>query len=396
MNKRNVCLFVGGFPSEENPAHGVFNLRAAQGLATLTNLTVIQFRFWKPGRKFKSVQDHPDGFKLIVLCVPFIPKFQNELVSLNAIIIYLFTKALVGKLFSKFEVVHSVSTLMGITPSLMKKRNRFVHVVQSIGADLNSEMPVVRHSWAVKQLVKSIDSATFNSKQLLHQYESLLGKAPNPAIIYRGVNVDKFTAQPFPTNSTIQLLYIGGLPAYPSFVHKDNTKGGKTLMEAWKAIDAMDFEKRPKLVFAGPESINSESELWRKSLRFPEMVEMPGIIKPAELQSRFAESTAVIVPSMEEGLPNAGMEAAASARMLIATPVGGIPEITRDEETALIFPAGEVNALIDCLIKTISDPESAKRRGEKARALMVDQFRHSNFAPQYVQLYEELIKMKRI
>ena len=392
--KRKVCLLVGGFPSEDNPAHGVFNLRAAQGLAPLVDLTVVQLRMWLPKRKFKTVSQHPDGFKLIVLCIPFIPKYENALLTLNSIILAIFSRVLLRKESPLFEVVHSVSTLTGVIPALWLGKRKFVHVVQSIGADLNSEMPVVRNSWAVKQLIKSIDSATFNSKQLLEQYESLLGKAPHPAIIYRGVNVDKFIAQPFPIKSKVSFLFIGGLPAYPSFIHKDNTKGGKTLMEAWKAIDAMDFEERPKLVFAGPESIKAESEMWRKSLHFPELVEMPGIIKPADLQGRFAESTAVIVPSMEEGLPNAGMEAAASARMLIATPVGGIPEITRDEETALIFPAGEVNALVNCLIKTISDPEAAQKRGEQARLLMIAQFRHTDFAPKYVQLYEELIKMK--
>ncbi len=393
--KRKVCLFVGGFPSEDNPAHGVFNLRAAQGLAPLVDLTVVQLRMWLPKRKFKSVSQHPDGFKLIVLCIPFIPKFENALLNLNSLVIAIISSLLLAKERRQFEVVHSVSTLTGIVPALWPGKQKFVHVVQSIGADLNSEMPVVKNSWAVKKLLKSIDSATFNSKQLLSQYESLLGKAPHSRIIYRGVNVDKFTAQPFPKEESISFLFIGGLPAYPNFVFKDNTKGGKTLMEAWKQIDAMEFQLRPRLVFAGPESVKPESEMWRKSLRYPESVEMPGVIKPADLQKRMAESAAVIVPSMEEGLPNAGMEAAASARMLIATPVGGIPEITRDRETALIFPAGNANELAKCLEEAIRNPETTRQRGEKARELMVLHFRHTDFAPQYASLYEELINLKK-
>lgn len=393
--KRKVCLFVGGFPSTDNPAHGVFNLRAAQGLAPLVDLTVVQLRMWLPKRKFKTVSQHPDGFKLIVLCIPFMPKFENALLSINSLIIAVISSILLWKERKAFEVVHSVSTLTGVVPALWPGKQHFVHVVQSIGADLNSEMPVVKDSWAVKKLLQSINSATFNSKQLLAQYEKLLGPAPHPRIIYRGVNVDKFIAQPFTKEDVTSFLFIGGLPAYPNFVHKDNTKGGKTLMEAWKKIDAMSFSPRPRLVFAGPESLKPESEQWRKSLLHPECVEMPGVIKPVDLQKRMAECHVVIVPSMEEGLPNAGMEAAASARMLIATPVGGIPEITRDKDTALIFPAGDATALAKCLEEAINHPNTTRERGEKARALMVSNFRHTDFAPQYAKLYEELINMKK-
>lgn len=393
--KRKVCLLVGGFPSEDNPAHGVFNLRAAQGLASLVDLTVVQIRLWLPGRQLKKVVQHEDGFRLIVLCIPFIPKYENILINFNSLIVALISAFLLRKERPFFEVVHSVSTLTGIVPALWPGRQKFIHVVQSIGADLNSEMPIVKGSWSVKKLLQSIDSATFNSKQLRTQYESLLGSAPNARIIYRGVNINKFVSQPFFENTYASFLFIGGLPAYPNFVYKDNTKGGKTLMEAWKLIDAKEFENRPRLVFAGPESIKPESEQWRSSLRFPECVEMPGVIKPAELQGRFAACSAVLVPSMEEGLPNAGMEASASGRMLIATPVGGIPEITRDRETALIFPAGDALALAKCIEEAIEYPNLTRERGEKARELMVSQFRHTDFAPQYAKLYEELINLKK-
>ena len=85
----------------------------------------------------------------------------------------------------------------------------------------------------------------------------------------------------------------------------------------------MDFE----LVFIGkgPERDNLEKEIYANSLQ--EHVTLLGAIPHTELAKWFVESHVLVLPSYREGVPNVIMEALASGTPVIATSVGGIPEI---------------------------------------------------------------------
>jgi glycosyltransferase involved in cell wall biosynthesis len=74
-----------------------------------------------------------------------------------------------------------------------------------------------------------------------------------------------------------------------------------------------------------------------------------------------------VFPSWNEGLPNVVKEASASALPIVATKVGGIPEIVEDGATGFLVPARDVDALREAIKTLVRDAELRSRFGMEAR-----------------------------
>lgn len=74
-----------------------------------------------------------------------------------------------------------------------------------------------------------------------------------------------------------------------------------------------------------------------------------------------AAADVFVSPSLSEGAPVTHLEAMAAGAPVVATSVGGVPEIIRHEDNGLLVPAGEAEPLARALIRLLSDPEDARR-----------------------------------
>jgi starch synthase (maltosyl-transferring) len=90
-----------------------------------------------------------------------------------------------------------------------------------------------------------------------------------------------------------------------------------------------------------------------------------------------------------EGLPNAVLEAMASARPVVVTAAGGSPEVIRHGENGLLVPPGDTAALAGAIRGVLRDRASAGRLGRNARRY-VSSMRWDEMARSYERLYEEL------
>lgn len=102
-----------------------------------------------------------------------------------------------------------------------------------------------------------------------------------------------------------------------------------------------------------------------------------------------------VQPSITEGLPLAVVEAAAAGLPIVASNVGGIPEIIEHGVNGLLVPPGDPQALAAAIQELIDDPERAKRLGEAARRTAFERFSAEAMAAAYMDLYERLLREKR-
>lgn len=98
----------------------------------------------------------------------------------------------------------------------------------------------------------------------------------------------------------------------------------------------------------------------------------------------------VCLPSRAEGLPLALLEAMATARPVIATPVGGIPEAIVDGETGLLVPPDDSGALAAALEVLIESPERIRTMGTSARRRAERCFSVQTFARSVQDVYDSL------
>ena len=99
-----------------------------------------------------------------------------------------------------------------------------------------------------------------------------------------------------------------------------------------------------------------------------------------------------VLPSLSEGIPMALLEAMAASRAVVASRVGGVPEIVEDGSEGFLVEPMDVNGLTEKCLRLIQSPEMAQKMGQMARARVERDFSSENMAHRVALLYRELIE----
>jgi glycosyltransferase involved in cell wall biosynthesis len=155
------------------------------------------------------------------------------------------------------------------------------------------------------------------------------------------------------------------------------------LLEAFARVQGA----RLVIVGDGPERTNLERQAARLGLTG--RVQMTGQVR--DMQPFYAAADVVAISSVTEGSPNVLLEAMAARVPVIATAVGGIPEIVRHDESALLVEPGDPAALADALVRTLADRTAAMARAERAYELICSRHSPEARAQRLVEIYTELL-----
>lgn len=99
----------------------------------------------------------------------------------------------------------------------------------------------------------------------------------------------------------------------------------------------------------------------------------------------------VCLPSLWENLPYAALEAAAYARPIVATAVGGVPGVFRDRQTALLVPARDAGALAAAIRCLVESPAEARRVGGAAYEMVRGSFSTEELLRKTLRVYEHAL-----
>lgn len=111
----------------------------------------------------------------------------------------------------------------------------------------------------------------------------------------------------------------------------------------------------------------------------------------ADVPAFLGQTGIFVLPSRSEGLGLVLLEAMAAGRPVVASRVGGIPEVVLDGETGLLVPPEDPGALADAIRRLLEDPSLAQRLGEAGRRRVEAVFSAERMAEQTAALYEELM-----
>jgi glycosyltransferase involved in cell wall biosynthesis len=98
-----------------------------------------------------------------------------------------------------------------------------------------------------------------------------------------------------------------------------------------------------------------------------------------------------VMPSRQEGLGVAALEAMARARPVVASAVGGLAELVQHQTTGLLVPAGDAAALAAAIEQLLADRERASRMGEAGAAHVTKGFLAEQMVEAYEALYREVL-----
>ena len=103
----------------------------------------------------------------------------------------------------------------------------------------------------------------------------------------------------------------------------------------------------------------------------------------------------LVMPSRSEAMPNALLEAMTLGVPVVATRVGGVPEVAEDGQTGWIVDPESPERLADAIVECVADAAERARRVERARVVAVQRHDPARRAERYLQLYSSLGALRR-
>jgi glycosyltransferase involved in cell wall biosynthesis len=129
-----------------------------------------------------------------------------------------------------------------------------------------------------------------------------------------------------------------------------------------------------------------------KNLGIGARVHFAGWQDKANLPRFYQEANLFVLPSRNEGMSNALLEAMASNLPVIATKIAGNEELVSEGKTGLLIPPESAEALTEALHKLIADPKVRQKMGQAGRKFVEENYSWKNTATQYQTLLEEAVE----
>ena len=176
-----------------------------------------------------------------------------------------------------------------------------------------------------------------------------------------GIDVDRTCASAegeAPTNG-VYFAVVGRLA---------KEKGLDVLVEAVARIRDRLARHGARVVLMGDGPLRADLEVRSAALGVSSLVELRGFSPDPLPWMRHA--IAVLMPSYTEGLPYTALEAMAIGTPLLATRVGALPELVEDDDSGLLVPAGDVDALAEGMSRLLEEPALRARLGLRGQQVV--------------------------
>jgi glycosyltransferase involved in cell wall biosynthesis len=210
------------------------------------------------------------------------------------------------------------------------------------------------------------------------------------AVVRLGIELDQRVA--WGSNGrgeTRRVLGIGEGPFTVGWIGRmTGIKRTNDVLLAFKLLRERGIDARLCLVGDGPD----RDEVERRAHELGVMRETLFLGYQEQVASLFAAFDVFILPSANEGTPVTAIEALAAGKPVVATRVGGIPDVVRDGEDGFLVEPGDVEALAERLAQLATDPELRERMGEAARSRVRERYSVERLVDDVDLLYRSLLE----
>lgn len=242
-----------------------------------------------------------------------------------------------------------------------------------------------------KRLIRRFDRLFAVSEQSANSYRRHLG-VRSIDVIFNPVDIDRlrrFASHPSCTAKAAELRARGPLVVQVGAFRP--VKGHDVVLEALAGC-APGERFVWVCVGDGPERKRIEETAERRGLQ--PWTYFAGECDYDETAGWLGIADVALLPSLSEGVPMVALEAMALGRPFVGTRTGGVPEVARDRETALLANPGDPAALRDALLETLRDPVATKARAARATALAETHFAAPVIARQWLSAWRDLVEAR--
>jgi glycosyltransferase involved in cell wall biosynthesis len=164
-------------------------------------------------------------------------------------------------------------------------------------------------------------------------------------------------------------------------------KRGEDVLEGFKLLRDRGVDATLCLVGDGPD----RAQLERKAHDLGVVRDTLFLGYQEDVAPLYAAFDALVLPSGNEGTPVSVIEALAAGRPVVATRVGGVPDVVRDGEDGFLVDAGATDDLAERLSRLAADPDLRERLGAAGRARVVPRYAVDRLVDDVDRLYCSLL-----
>lgn len=281
----------------------------------------------------------------------------------------------------RYDLVHGLLFAADVFGTLAARLGGAPLVVNSRRMMPADEMPRRRRAYRLAN--RWVDRSVAPSEAVRRSCMELEGLAPERVVtIYNGIDPDRIRgAEPaadLPAGDGPWILTAGGI---------NPLKGHDTLVRALPAILARLPAAR--IAVAGDGPLREQVVQLADSLGVRHGLVLLGV--RSDVPALLARADLFLQPSDSEGMSNAILEAMAAGRAVVATAVGGNPEVVEAGSTGLLVPPGDPDALARATIELLEDPERRRMMGARGSARVDRKFTVVRMAESMAAAYEHLL-----
>ncbi|MFV2057171.1 MAG: glycosyltransferase family 4 protein [Thiohalomonadales bacterium] len=180
----------------------------------------------------------------------------------------------------------------------------------------------------------------------------------------------------------------------PNIICIANYERRKGQIDLLSAVSTLSYQGPLKLVLMGEEMETGQKDALRSFVNennLENIVDIHGPVFGDKKRPFMENATIFCLPSYDEGLPLAMLEAMSFGLPVICTTVGAIPEVIDQDINGLLYNPGDTAALTTCLDKLLVDTPYALSVGIAGRQLIIQKYSINAIAIQLTHLYDELM-----
>jgi alpha-maltose-1-phosphate synthase len=299
------------------------------------------------------------------------------------------------------DLVHSHTWYANLGGHLAKLRHGIPHV-----ATVHSLEPM--RPWKAEQLGGGYAVSTFCEQTALEHADAVIAVSKGHAediftaypavergrvtVIYNGIDTEEYHPDP----GTDVLERYGVDPAQPSVVFVGRITRQKGVTHLLDAALEIDPGAQLVLCAGAPDTPEIAAEIEAKVERVRaergNVIWLQQMLPKPEVIQLLGHATVFVCPSIYEPLGIVNLEAMACEAAVVASAVGGIPEVVEDGVTGLLVPLDEnfVAEFAARVNELLADPERARRMGRAGRRRAIERFSWPAIAAETVALYEKV------
>lgn len=284
-----------------------------------------------------------------------------------------------------YAIPHSIS---GYLAREMYKPDRYLPVVTTLhGTDITlvgrdpSFLPITRFG------IEQSDAVTAISKDLKESTNETFCTGCNIQVIYNFIDAEYYRRQPDET-TRVRLAPNREM----IILHISTFRPVKRITDCVKILGQVRPHLPVRLVMCGEGPERADAEALAADLGVQDSIEFLGKQPQSEILKYLSIADLLLLPSKSESFGLVALEAMACEVPVIATRVGGLPEVVDDGGSGYLFDVGDVTAMSEAAIRILSNSAERERLGKRGREIAVSQFAADRIIPQYEALYRAVLE----